>query len=436
MKNFQKLCYFVLILLISRSYTIRIKLEKTNWTSAVSKSINSEIGVKVFFPDNKISLEKINELLADIPKGQLQIDSQDIFVVNTEAIFWFPIRSSTDKRTIKTAGGLLGGIFEIKKTEDKGAIKYSLRPDNNKENLINKDLGMRFTGSYSNGDGSTDTSILFGLERNTDSAPTANSGKAIEANEGGIYSDNGIKIEFEGSITNQLINIKDGSNKQTAEVGKFKTEKDTDPTDAVGSSKYTITWKIPADKPELSCSLIIKPSSGTLLASSLYLDIDYNGRLKTVNPSDPNKSIDVTYEAVTAPEAMKGNANTSLANVDVNKYFKNSCVDRLFNYEFKDTKNTFSIKTPPGRGQVACVGSPLHKQSFLCLYPNNDNLPKEAYEDYYISLTENVSTDRVRTIGIQYNLFNRQLKLSANEFVIDAFRLKFIDATPAISLTR
>lgn len=438
MKNFQKLCFFVLILLISRSYTLRIKLEKTSWTSVVSKSINSEIGVKVFFPDSKISSTKVNELLADIPKNSIEVADTDVIVVNTEAVFWFCVKGAQDKRTIRTAGGLLCGIWELKKTDDKGTVNYSLRPDNFKENLINKNSGMRFYGTYSNGDGSSNTNVFWGLERSRDTVQTTNSGKAIDANEGGIYSENGFKLEFQGSIVNQLIALKDGSNKQSAEIDKFKTETDTDPSDAVGTSQYVLTWKIPADKPELSYNLAIKPQSGSLPASQINLEFDYNARLKTINPSDPNKSIDVTYEAVSAPELMKGNANTSLANVDVNKYFKNSCLDRLFNYEFKDVKNLFAVKTPPGRGQVMCLGAPLHKQSFLCFYPNNDNLPKESYEDYEISLNETKSSDgAVRTVTFKYGMLkDKPAVLNASNFLISAGRIKFIDATPALATTR
>lgn len=433
MKNFQMLCLFVLALIVCRSYSLRVKQETIKWNSFVSKAINSEIGVKVFYPETRISSTKINELLAGI-SIKPEVADTDVIVVNTEGIFWFVNKGATDKRAVKTAGGLLGGIWELKKTEDKGTISYSLRPDNNRENLLNSKTGMRFYGSYSNGDGSSNTSLIWGLERTRDAAQTANSGKAIELNEGGIYANNGIKIEFEGSIINQLIVPKDGSNKQTGEINKLKSETDTDPSDAVGVTKYSLTIKIPADKPELSMTITIKTQSGELPASSINLEYDYNAKLKTVNPTDPSKSIDVFYEVVSAPELMKANATTSLANVDINKYFKNSCVDRLFNYEFKDIKSLFAVKTPPGRGQVACIGAPLHKQSFLCLYPNNDNLIKEAYEDYSISITES-KPDNGRIATVKYSLIEGKVaKLNSNYLGQLALRIKFIDATPALSL--
>lgn len=436
MKNSQSLCFLVLFLFTLSSNAIKIKLEKTTWTSITSTSIDSTTGVQVYFPSSKLSSTKVNELLSEIPKTEIKVASTDIIVVNTNLIFWFVVKKSTDTRTtLSTSSGLLGGIYEITKKESNNQISYELRKDNDKLNLLSNSDAMKFFGQYANIDGSTNPSLYWGLESCTDSSVTQNSGKPIDINEGGIYSDNGLKIEFEGTITNQLAvkDTKTGSFKQTAAVGNFKTETDTDNSDASGSAKFTLTWKIPADKSELSSQISVKPVTGTMKISQINWEMNYNAKTKTVNPLDPKSSIPVTYEAVSSPELMITNTTTSLANVDINKYFTNSCIKSLYNYEFKDTTKAFGVKTPPGRGQVACVGSPLHKISFICSYPNNDYLPKEAYETYSLALTETKS-DSNRDIKLSYSLLgSSNLILTSNQASVFGVRFKIIDATPALA---
>lgn len=129
---------------------------------------------------------------------------------------------------------------------------------------------------------------------------------------------------------------------------------------------------------------------------------------------------------------MVGNSSTNLSTVDVNKYFTNSCVKSLFNYEMVDTNSAFAVRSPPWRWQVLCLGAPIHKVSFLCAYPNNDNLPKEAYEDYSMSMIE--SKWKERLISMDYSLLqSKPMKLSSSSFALLSLRLKFIDATPALA---
>lgn len=430
MKSCQYLCILVLFLLTLRSFSIKIKLDKITWSSTTSTTYSN---VKVWYPDSKLSSTKVNQLIDDIPKDQIEIAASDILVVNTDAIFWFVNKGSQDNRKTITSGGLLGGIWEIKKVVDTNNVNYSLRPDNNKANLLKKEIGMQIIGKYSNGDGTSNQNIFWGLERCKDSAETSNSGKAIDINEGGIYSDNGFKLEFKGSIINQLVTSSNGSNKQTAAIDNFASETDTDPSKDIGTSSYILTWKIPADKSELSCQFSINPQSGQMLVSQVDWNINYQAKIKITSVSDPTKSIDVAYEAVSAPELMVGNKDTSLANVDINKYFTNSCVKSLFDYEFKDTSKAFSIKSPPGRGQVLCLGAPLFKISFACVYPNNDNLPKEAYEDYTLNIVETKGTD-TRQLGFTYSLLDSKvMTLNSSQIGVLGLRIKTIDATPAIA---
>lgn len=410
--------------------SIKIKLDKVTWDSTTSTTYSS---VKVWYPNSKLSVTKVNELIADIPKNQIEIASSDILVVTTSAIFWFVNKGDKDTRKLVTSGGLLGGIWEIKKEGEGVNVKYALRPENNKTNLLNKEAGMQLIGQYSNGDGSSNSNILWGLERNRDSTQTTNSGKAIDINEGGIYSDNGFKLEFTGSIVNQLATPANGSNKQTGAIDNFASETDTSPGKDSGTAKYVLTWKIPADKSELSCQLSINPQSGQMLVSQIEWLLQYASKIKVTSVSDSTKAIDVAYEAVSSPKLMVGNKDTSLANVDINKYFTNSCVKSLYDYEFKDTAKAFSVKTPPGRGQVLCLGGPLYKISFICVYPNNDNLPKEAYEDYTLNLIEKKGTDSRQLIFSYSLLGSKVMILNSTQIAVLGIRIKFIDATPAIA---
>jgi len=273
------------------------------------------------------------------------------------------------------------------------------------------------------------------LEKNRDATETGKSGLAIDPSEGGIYADNGFKVEFSGSIMNQLsVPDSNGKTDMTVQIDNFANNKDTDISTNSGTTTYTLTYKFPADKPEFSIQVSLNPISGNFNVSQATLRLNYGAQLTAASPVDPTKTVTIAYESVSAPELMISNANTSLANVDVNKYFTNSCVKSLFNYMFSDTSNPFAVKTPPGRGQVLCLGSPIYKISFLCAYPNNDNLPKEAYEDYTLNLTETRPNSSSRYITMDYNLLKtKTLALSSTSYAIMSLRIKYIDATPALA---
>lgn len=433
MKNTQKLCLTVLMLCVISSFSIKIKIESVTWTM-VESTVSDNVKVKVYYPSNKMTAPNLNDILSKIYL-QVKATTTDFFVVNTEAVFWFVNKANSDSRSdLKVAGGLLGGIWELTKIAGlNNSVTYSLRPEN-KDNLLFTNEGSAVLGEYSDNNGGSNTKIFWGLQENRDSAPTANNGKAIEANEGGVYSDNGIKIEFSGLVTNQLATAVNGSAKQTAKVDEFSTSIDTDPSTTSGTTKYTLSWRIPANKSELSVQMSVKPLSGNMPISQMRWELNYQAKVKSTSVSNPDSSIPVSYEAVASPELMLGNSSTSLAHVDVNKYFTNSCVKSLFNYEFKDATKAFAVKTPPGRGQVLCSGSPVHKVSFICAYPNNDNLPKEAYEDYVLHLSEKKVSETSRKINFSYTLLkSKPMQLSSTNYVTMGMRIKFIDATPALA---
>jgi len=278
--------------------------------------------------------------------------------------------------------------------------------------------------------------FLWGLEKNKDAVESSKSGKIIDPSEGGIYSDNGFKVEFTGSIMNQLASADSSkSTDVTSPVDNFSNSKDVDASANNGNTSYTLTFKFPADKPELSAQVSLNPVSGNFSISQATMRFNVNGQLTAASPVDSTKTVNIAYESVSAPELMIGNTSTSLANVDVNKYFTNSCVKSLYNYRFSDTSANFSVKTPPGRGQVLCLGAPIFNISFLCFYPNNDNLPKEAYEDYTLNLTEARPSSTTRSVAMDYNLLrSKPLNLSTSSYAIMSVRVKFIDATPALAM--
>jgi len=436
MKNVQLLSLTVLILVVIGSYSIRLKAENPDWASITTNKIDSATNVKVYYPKGKISSSNLNTLLTQIPAKDIKLADSDIFVVNTEGIFWFLNKNAADKRTdYFISGGCLAGIWELSKTQGNGnSVTYSLRAENGKANLINQNKGICIIGEYSNGNGGSNSKIQWGLAETKDAKETDKSGKALKATDGGIYADNGLVIEFKGSITNQLAKASNGSIEQSAKVDDFSSKTDTDPSPDNGSSSYTMTYRIALDKPELSFLISVNPAQGKMPISQAGVQINFNAKAKSVSALDPNSKVDVAYEVVSSPELMIGNANTSLANVDVNKYFTNSCVKSLFNYEFKDTTKAFAVKTPPGRGQVLCLGAPLHKASFVCAYPNNDNLPKEAYEDYLLNMTEEKVSAEVRLINANYTLLrSRHMNLDSSNSITFGMRVKFIDATPALA---
>lgn len=437
MKNVQLLAITVLILLFVRSNSIRLKSQQVqaDWASVTTNKIDSNTNVKVYYPKAKFSSSNLDTLLGQLPSKDFKLADSDIFVVNTEGIFWFLNKNAADKRTAQISGGCLGGIWELTKTQGSGnTVTYSLRTENGKANLLFNDFGMGIGGQYSNGNGGSNSKINWGLLDSRDAKETSNSGKALKATDGGLYADNGLLIEFKGSVTNNLAVANNNSISQTAKVDEFSSNTDTDPSTDNGSATFTLTYRVPLDKPELSFLTSVNPVQGKMPISQAGVQLNYNGKVQSVSALNPDNKVDVAYEAVAAPELMIGNADTSLANVDVNKYFTNSCVKSLFNYEFKDTKKAFAVKTPSGRGQVLCLGAPIYKISFVCAYPNNDNLPKEAYEDYVLYLREQKTSTTERKITLDYTLLRlRTLNLDSSSSVTFGMRLKFIDATPALA---
>jgi len=241
-----------------------------------------------------------------------------------------------------------------------------------------------------------------------------------------------LKLSFTGTITNQITNTQQSGtqNAWTKQVDSFSTQWDTDSTSSNATTKYILTYKIPADKPELNMDFTITPVSGTFAIAQIDFKVNLNA---IITDTTKTPAATVAYEVVSAPEVMVTNNKTSLAILDVNKYFTNSCVNSLFDYEFDDTTTAFGVMTPPGRGQVSCTGAPKNNISFLCFYPNNDNLPKEAYEDYALSITELKPSATDRRLAFDYTLLKTQtMFLTPTNVGVISMRMKFIDATPAL----
>jgi len=165
---------------------------------------------------------------------------------------------------------------------------------------------------------------------------------------------------------------------------------------------YTLTYRIPVKKPEYmqECNFrVIENNFGPISTAymSLYL------------PGHGNKNM--VY--ATNPELMPS-GGMNLKSVQVNKYFKNSCVKRIYFYEMpykQITGKKIYAHTPEGRGRVSCVGSPKHKVPFICGYPTNDFIPKNTYDQYTLEITDNQTLPRFgRFQSINYKLLNNKKK--------------------------
>merc|ERR1712151_258331 len=95
--------------------------------------------------------------------------------------------------------------------------------------------------------------------------------------------------------------------------------------------------------------------------------------LKVPFPNKGNKNINqITYAS--NPELMPKEKDVSLKNVQVNKFFRNTCVKKVFFYKInslfkrfkkskknkksKKARNTRTVTTPMGRGKILCIGNP------------------------------------------------------------------------------
>jgi len=283
--------------------------------------------------------------------------------------------------------------------------------------LPGSEPGVRLFGSDVYG-GYPASNVIWGIEKATDAKEGKNSGKEILSIDKGPFSaDEGVFVQFTGTVTN------------TGHDSGFDTEYDTDPRPGViGKTIYTLTYRIPANRPEIIQEVSLKveennfgPISSAVLA--LYIP-----------GFSPNNLVYATN-----PEIMPISEELQLKNVEINKYFRNTCVKKVFFYDvdYKSHRGKkYVAQTPAGRGRIACVGAPDSKMSFVCGYPNNDYIPKETYEEYVLEISDNQNFKRYGKFNtINYKLLsspNKTLTFKRGDQLLLIMRYKFIDATGAI----
>jgi len=345
------------------------------------------------------------------------IKKNDLIVITEKLLFWFSA-SSKPKRITRTGGGLLAGIWELEIT-DRNEIK--LKPKDQKTfyvpNLLLtgsepnlKLFSADVYGTYAN------KKIIWGIENSKDLRTGEKMGKKISQFDTGSYSENGVFVDFIGYITNSSV-----------EKG-FETIYDTDSREGIiGKTRYNLIYRIPADRNEIIQEIKFtaeKNNFGPI--SNAYMAMYLPGY----------KEKDMSW--VSNPEMMPKNENTDLKKVSINKYFRNTSVRKVYFYDMNYKEfigKKASGQTPPGRGRIACLGSPENKVHFFCGYPTNDFIPKEAYEEYSMEIADNQMFKKTGKIhSLIYKLFSDNKK----SFTLDEgksfnmiMRYKLIDASNA-----
>jgi hypothetical protein len=342
----------------------------------------------------------------------------DIIVINTKIVYWFSATTKQNGRIVKSGGGLLSGVWEIKLNAERSPEYLKIDKNSYVQNslLAGSTPGVKLFGADAYG-GYPNSNVVWGIHNAVDIHEGSKSGKSILSIEKGAYSAvEGVFIEFEGTITN------------TGKDSGFESPTDSDPRPGIiGKTTYKLIYRIPAYLEEIIQELEIKvlennfgPISSAVLA--LYTP-GYT----------PFK-----MEYATNPEMMPITPELDLSKVSVNKYFRNTCVKEVFFYEILNQQHRgrrLVAQTAPGQGRIACIGAPKNNISFVCAYPNNDYIPKTTYEEYVLEISENQNSKMVSKFNsIYYKLLSskdKNITLKTNETLLLIMRYKFIDASEA-----
>lgn len=374
--------------------------------------------IRIIENGKDLSAKKKNNLFAE----------NDLLVFSKRYLYWFSLSSKKNGRVVRSAGGLLAGLWELnfnKKTkemkfkhfDEKTKFAKSLLLTGSSEKI--KLFGQDIFGGYQ----SKNKKVIWGLEYSQNVKATKKTGKDILSIDKGAYSsDEGVFIQFSGIIGNSPL-IGNG----------IDTATDTDPRKGViGKTIFKLNYRIPAERLEFMTEIELKAVKNNFgPITNAYISMYLPG----YNPKD------MVYAS--APELMpvstgKNRANNQmLKNVSVNKYFRNSAVKRSFFYEIKNKvynkKNKKTVRTPAGRGRILCLGSPLNKVGFLCGYPNNDYIPKESYEEYVMEMNQNNNSPKVGKFHtLNYKLLsspNKSVTISQGQKLTMIMRYKLINAS-------
>jgi hypothetical protein len=353
------------------------------------------------------------------------IKKDDLIVINEKLLFWFSATSKNERIT-KTGGGLLAGIYEIEKKDNKISLKPKDKQTFYTPNLLltSSNPGIKLFSSDIFGAYKTKKGInAWGIENSKDLKEGINMGYEINLTDNNSpYSKNGIFIHFEGYVTNQR------------KIKGFENNYDTDPREGIiGKTKYNLIYRIPIDKYEIIQEIKFtaeKNNFGPI--SSAYMALYLPGY------KDKNMSWVSNPKLKQIDNKNKDNDEykLNLNKYTINKYFRNSSVRKLYFYsiESKYIKGKkYSAITEKGKGRVLCLGSPKNKINYICGYPTNNYIPKEAYKEYSLDLSENYMIEKVGKFhSLTYKLFstpNQKFTLEEGNSFSMIMRYKIIDAS-------
>jgi hypothetical protein len=420
-------CFILNISLFSFSYSQKWIDTKLNYS-------NSSNGIRVIY--HKEIPEKSTKNLIRIIENGRDLNSKtknnlfaenDLLVFSKKYLYWFSLSNKSQGRVVRSAGGLLAGLWELefnKKTnkisfknfDKKTKFAKSLLLTGSSKNV--KLFGQDIFGGYK----SKNTRVIWGLEYSKNVKITKKTGKDILSLDKGAYSsDEGVFIQFSGIVGNSPL------------IGKgIETETDTDPRKGiVGKTIFELNYRIPAEKLEFVTEVefkAVKNNFGPISNSYISMYLPGYSPNNMVYASNPE-----LMPINTAKETTKKNF---LKDVSVNKYFRNSAVKRSFFYDIvnrksKSSKNT--VRTPPGRGRILCLGSPLNKIGFLCGYPNNDYIPKATYEEYVLEMNQNNNSKKFGKFHtLNYKLLSstgKTITINQGQKLTMIMRYKLINAS-------
>jgi hypothetical protein len=352
----------------------------------------------------------------------------DMLVFSKRYLYWFSLSNKKEGRVVRSAGGLLAGLWEIqfnKKTKELSFKNFDKKNNFAKSLLLTgsskkiKLFGQDIFGGYK----SSNKKVIWGLEYSKNVKVTKKTGKDILSIDKGAYSsDEGVFIQFSGTLGNSpLIG------------GGIESATDTDPRKGViGKTVFKLNYRIPAERLEFMTEIeleAVKNNFGPISNAYISMYLPGYSPKNMVYASNP--------ELMPVSTGKKSPKDNYLKNVTINKYFRNSAVKKSFFYDIKNKdsskKNKKTVRTPPGRGRILCLGSPSNKIGFLCGYPNNDYIPKEAYEEYIMEMNQNNNSPKVGKFhSLNYKLLSspdKTIVINQGQKLTMIMRYKLINAS-------
>ena len=460
MKKFSLSIFVLILIVISFCFSKKIQVKVENGVLVNSASGNllpikqwlnaklkvNDNSIKTYFPNTMMQFQ-CQELITTL-SSCIKAYIKDILVCTQSMVYWFVIKSNIeDRREIKTGGGMLNGMWEViqirKKIKDVYTNVFVPKsyPNYNSNtcayfNLLSQNGGIQLLGTY-NLQGKPISGIIFSNALSS-SYETSNSGMSLLATNNGNYSNTGLKLEFIGNIMTQkpfFENNYEITSFSNLTQGVFSKSEDTDPSKEGGVTKYTLTYRIPIDKSEISFRLEMNfipdiVGKGSMPIYQVGINVNYNDKF-TTDIKVQNKNIE--YSVVSYPELIVNtskeaefnkSSSTDLNVVEVNRDFKDSSVSDIYFYNMLNSKNEFfSVKSRIGRSQVVGIGSSKFGIPYLLCFPDNDVLSDESIDNYSYSITKSNSG-----INLEYNLLGKNpSNLTEDQVFILGEKLKIVD---------